>query len=1015
MKNFISFIVVLFFAHWSIAQCTVTIVTPTTSVECGDCFTLTAVGESDSVQLSEDFNGGAIGPGWSSSSTPMFTNPCGPSLDGTPSAWFGDVAFPRTLTTNAFDVSCGGEICFDLDFAGDDGSSDCEDPDEIDEGVFLHYSINSGATWVEMNYFQPTSNKTGPYYQWANYCFSIPLAAQTTTTIFRWTQPNATATFNDHWGIDNVNISAISCDAYYYDWFEDGIEDSAFISTCQTSSAQDYTVMFTNGIDDTCTATITMNSSIEIDLGPDTVLNCGQGDMDIVGVESGSSGAYSYEWSPNLPANNSATQTIVSSGQYWLEVVDQAYPNCIARDTINIDTPSNPVADFNFTSVCQGYDLTFTDNVTLGDGPIISNEWDFDGDGLVDTTGVSILTNFQYGGIYPVTYWVEDNKGCEHDTTIMVQIFDGPNVDFSFDPTCSGYSTQFVNLTTPPPGSNNDTWLWNFVGQATLSTDENPTHLYSAPGTYDVNLQATSDDGCVADSTIQVVISQTPQADFTYFAPCAGEEITFTNTTTGNYVNSQWIFQNGLDTIRSVNAAYTFPAGGNLDVKLIIEDAVENCSDTVVITVVEIPKLTVQVNNSVDVTCNSGNDGIVELGVTQGAVPYTFSWTGSASTTAIANDLSFGTTTVTITDDNGCVITESINIGQPNPLSISNVSKDTIICIDDPVNLFAQGSGGSSPYIYTWVANNQTVAVGNLVTVTPNSAYTEYCLILSEQCGSPQDTACLVVSYPGEVDPTLMPDKTGECYPLEVAFTNSTNTTEVIDYTIWTYSDGVIDTTSGGSPTTHEFGLGVYDVDIEIVTDRGCRYFKSYDKLIEGYPYPEADFYVNPNPVSFYEAKVGAFSQTDNDVIGFEWFAEGAEPDYSSIQNPSFQYPNEIQNYPLILVVENSYGCTDSLEKLIRVENVVSIFSPNTFTPDGDGLNDTWKAHILGIDVRNFQLQIFNRWGETVFESLDPNGEWDGTYGGKIVQEGTYMWIIRAYDFENDNKHEFKGSVNILR
>lgn len=1013
MKNILTLIVVLFSAHLSMAQCSVVITTPTPSIECGDCATLTAVGTSTSTPLSADFNGSSLGPGWNSNVTVLYTNPCGPPPDGSLAAWFGLGSQPREMQTIDFDVSCGGDVCFEMKYATQSGSGNCEGPDAANEGVHFQYSLNGGVTWVDIQYWPPNGGYDPNLTVWNLYCVTIPTVAQTVSTRFRWYQDLGSGATFDHWGIDNVELSVTACDAYYYDWGVDGITNAADTNICMDTSSEDFTVIFTNGIDDTCSATITMNSSISVDLGPDTILNCGQSTVDLMAVQSGSSAGYDVLWSTGATATY--TQNNVSAGNYWVEVTDQGFPNCIGSDTISITQPANPIADFNFTSVCEGFDFTFSDNTTLGDGPLVQHDWDTDGDGVQDSTGSSFTMNYDNGGIYQVTYTVVDNKGCTDDITKPVQMFYGPVVDFTFDPICSGYATDFTNQTTPPVGSNNDTWYWDFIGQGATSTLENPTHLYANPGIYDVYLEATSDDGCVGDTTLQVEIKQTPQADFTYYAPCEGEEITFTNTSSGNYVNSQWLFLNGSQTINSQDAAFTFPTGSNMDVTLIIEDAIENCSDTVTITVVEIPKLTVQVVNQVDVTCNSGNDGIAAVNVTQGTPPYSYSWTGSVSTNPIATDLAFGTTTVTVTDANGCVVTEDIFIDQPDPLTIIDISKDTIICIGDPVNLFAQGSGGSSPYTYTWVANNVTVANGSNVNVTPSAGITEYCLILGEQCGSPQDTACVVVSYPGEVDPILTPDKTGECFPIEVNFTNSTNTTETIDYTIWTYSDGEIDTTAGLNPTTHEFGLGIYDVDMEIVSDRGCRYFKSYDKLIEGYPYPEADFYISPNPVSLYEAKVGAYSQSGSDIVSYEWFADGAIPSYSSVQNPKFQYPNEINNYPMILVVENEYGCKDTLQKIVRVENVVTIFAPNTFTPDSDGFNDTWRVHILGIDTQNFHLQIYNRWGEKVFESFDPNGEWDGTYGGKIVKEGSYMWTIKAYNFDDDNKHEFNGAINVLR
>ena len=101
--------------------------------------------------------------------------------------------------------------------------------------------------------------------------------------------------------------------------------------------------------------------------------------------------------------------------------------------------------------------------------------------------------------------------------------------------------------------------------------------------------------------------------------------------------------------------------------------------------------------------------------------------------------------------------------------------------------------------------------------------------------------------------------------------------------------------------------------------------------------------------------------------------------------------------------------------KIAASQNEVILYAPNTFTPDGDELNQNWRVFIQGVDIYNFDLEIYNRWGEIIWESHDPDASWDGTYNGEIVKDGTYIWKIRAFDRENDNKYEFNGFVNVIR
>lgn len=440
------------------------------------------------------------------------------------------------------------------------------------------------------------------------------------------------------------------------------------------------------------------------------------------------------------------------------------------------------------------------------------------------------------------------------------------------------------------------------------------------------------------------------------------------------------------------------------------------CQDTATVVVDEIPGMIVNLVSSEDVTCNSGNDGQAVIEVTQGTPGYSYIWNTSGETTVTPTSLIAGINTVTVTDANGCTVDFDVDLNEPNALQIVSISADTIACVDDSVKIYATGSGGSSPYTYTWKNNGNVVGTGDTIYVTPTTDNSQYCVTLTEQCGSPEAQDCMTISYPEEIIPLISPDNTGACFPVEVNFDNVTNTNETVDYTVWSYGDGTSDTIQGLNTASHNFGVGLFDVTVEVVSDRGCSYTRTFNSLIEGYDYPNASFYVNPNPASVFEPEVDIFSQSSGDVISHQWFAEGAEPNFSTLENPTFQYPNEVDNYPVILVVENGNGCRDTVERLVRIQNEVLIFAPNTFTPDTDGFNDKWRVYIQGIDISSFHLEVFNRWGELIFESFDPDGAWDGTYSGMgLVKDGTYVWKISARDAENDNKYEFKGFVNVLK
>src|SRR5699024_6286595 len=101
---------------------------------------------------------------------------------------------------------------------------------------------------------------------------------------------------------------------------------------------------------------------------------------------------------------------------------------------------------------------------------------------------------------------------------------------------------------------------------------------------------------------------------------------------------------------------------------------------------------------------------------------------------------------------------------------------------------------------------------------------------------------------------------------------------------------------------------------------------------------------------------------------------------------------------------------------IIDVIPEVMIFAPNSFTPDGDDFNEIWKSILIGVNPLKVDIEIYNRWGEMVWESHDQNVGWDGTYGygsGRKVESGIYVWKIKAADTITDEKFEWNGYINV--
>ena len=146
-------------------------------------------------------------------------------------------------------------------------------------------------------------------------------------------------------------------------------------------------------------------------------------------------------------------------------------------------------------------------------------------------------------------------------------------------------------------------------------------------------------------------------------------------------------------------------------------------------------------------------------------------------------------------------------------------------------------------------------------------------------------------------------------------------------------------------------------------------------------------------------------------------FGDGSAP--STEENPSHSFPGfPPTNYTIELTATTVHGCIDTMTQIVVVEESLIYYIPNTFTPDSDEHNQTWMPIFSsGVDPFNYSLYLYNRWGELVWESHNPNVGWDGTFGmsGKECQDGVYTYKISYKTPLRDDRFEITGHVNVLR
>jgi gliding motility-associated-like protein len=264
-----------------------------------------------------------------------------------------------------------------------------------------------------------------------------------------------------------------------------------------------------------------------------------------------------------------------------------------------------------------------------------------------------------------------------------------------------------------------------------------------------------------------------------------------------------------------------------------------------------------------------------------------------------------------------------------------------------------------------------------------------------------------VLTQPAQIQVSFIADVLVGCDPLVV---NLTNDSQEQFSSNWTFGDG---TDGVGNQIEHTFsGEGCFDVNLQITDIDGCTNNVTYSDFICVLETPDAEIGLSPNYVGIASPDVEITNLTTG-ADTYSWSFGDTEV-YNYFQPGIVTYPTYVSDqYYVSLIAYNDNGCVDSTFRIINFDNSLVIYVPNAFTPDGDEFNNIFKP-IFAAPVASYNLKIYNRWGEILFESNDTEVGWDGTYNGTLVQDGAYTWDILVTTFET-RTYRKQGMVSILK
>ncbi|MFT5071005.1 MAG: PKD repeat protein, partial [Chitinophagales bacterium] len=361
---------------------------------------------------------------------------------------------------------------------------------------------------------------------------------------------------------------------YIYDWSNGSVdsaisifnEDDYYLILEDSSGCKAYS--------DTISSQIDSFELIEV-LGLDTNLCVGN---NFPLFDSGNSLISSYLWSTG---DTTASIQVQLTGNYWVELIN--VNNCKVKDTITINILGNtPTALFSVDTFCMTQEAAFIDQSVVLGALINSWDWDF---GNSDT---SILpnptTSYLNSGSYLVNFQIGTTDGCYDDTTMLVEVKENPNANFSFDVICAGTNGLLIDESLSNSPNSLNSWFWDFGGGQT-SNIQVPAFTLNSQGNYSVSLTVINEFGCIDSLSKIVEVFPAILPDFTIDKNCIGDTTLFTDITPSfSIINRTWDFDLSNQTSSLESPSFYYPTTGSYNVSLSVSNAI-GCQNEIIKTV----------------------------------------------------------------------------------------------------------------------------------------------------------------------------------------------------------------------------------------------------------------------------------------------------------------------------------------------------------------------------------------------------------------------------------------------
>ncbi|MCX6252423.1 MAG: PKD domain-containing protein [Bacteroidetes bacterium] len=738
-------------------------------------------------------------------------------------------------------------------------------------------------------------------------------------------------------------------------------------------------------------------------------------------------GSMVVSWHWNFGDGGSSTiqnpnHAYATSGTFNVTLAVTNLSNCVDSITIPVVVRPTPVAAFTYTNFfCPGGQVNFQDQSQGVGSAIVDRLWIF----IPGSTSISVNPQFSFpvtDSTYAVTLIVTDNYGCKD--TIIDSVYVKPGMSFTFtsDTACHGFPTHFTSINNAK-GDSLYSIVWTFgdpnSNGSNTSYLRNPTHTFTQPGLYNVQMKAWNSNNCVDSLSRVVRVWALPTPAFSWHNVQCDSNLYFHDSTTyagsGTIASWTWDFGDG-------STPLVIPSPGPGDIshlyvntgfyKVILKITnTRGCYDTISTIVQRIPCIAAGFAHGDTMICANYKIAFADTSLPVNLIGNWHWYWGDTKDTAYTTHSSTvnhtftagGTYSVKLVIDasfNGSSYKDSVTrnvIVHPTPKALfSNPGtclNQTTIFLDTTTTY------GASTIRWSW-------NFGDLGSVPKDTSTFKNPSHKYDTAGY-YDVKLVVMNRYGCKDSVTKPTRVWHIpaahYSNTVAC--SGNPTYFYDHSVlgdttmsywhWNFGDltAKVDTSLLKDPIFYYKTDGDYTTRLIVRDKNGC--LDTVDSLVNVYVTPVSSFTFTQN-VNGLTGKL----LMDNQSIGADsYFWDFGNGETSTDQNPIVSYKQD-GTYIIKLISSNQYQCSDTTYYKYDVL-FKGLYIPNAFSPTNTNVAVRLFKPV-GMNLKQYHIMVFDTWGHMLWESvkLDAQGQpeegWDGKYNGEYLPQGVYMWKVSA-------------------